>query len=169
MMVLSVTFVGGMGLGTATATLVSKSLGEKRPELAETYGWQSIKLGAYVFGLIGVIEAIFPDQTLWLFNRDPAVIAAARDSMRLMGAQQCLIAAAIVATQCLFGAGNTRFVMWAEGALHFCVLIPLSYVFGVVLDLRVLGVWLAASCYIVGLALVMVLKFRGGSWKAIRI
>ena len=169
MMVLSVTFVGGMGLGTATATLVSKSLGEKRPELAETYGWQSIKLGAYGFGLIGVIEAIFPDQTLWLFNRDPAVIAAARDSMRLMGAQQCLIAAAIVATQCLFGAGNTRFVMWAEGALHFCVLIPLSYVFGVVLDLRVFGVWLAATAYVAGLAVVMVLKFHGGSWKTIKI
>jgi Na+-driven multidrug efflux pump len=169
MMVLSIAFIGSMGLGTATATLVSKSLGEKNPAAAESFGWESIKLGAYLFGAIGLVEAIFPDQTLWLFNRDPAVIAAARDSMRLMGAQECLIAVAIVATQCLFGAGNTRFVMWAEGALHFGVLIPLSYVFGVLFDLRVLGVWLAATGYVVGLALVMTLKFRGGSWKEIRI
>ncbi|MBI5501121.1 MAG: MATE family efflux transporter [Deltaproteobacteria bacterium] len=169
MTVLSICFIGSMGLGTATATLVSKSLGEKDSVLAERYGWQSIKLGAYLFGLLGLLEALFPDFTLSLFNSDPAVIAAARDSMRLMGAQECLIAVAIVSSNCLFGAGNTRFVMYAEGALHFGVLIPLSYVFGVLFDLRVLGVWLAASGYVVGLALTMMLKFHGGGWKAIRI
>jgi MATE family multidrug resistance protein len=169
MTVLSIAFIGSMGLGTAAATLVSKSLGEKNPELAERYGWQSIKLGAYLFGVLGVLEAIFPEFTLSLFNKDPALIAAAKDSMRLMGAQNCLIATAIVASNSLFGAGNTRFVMYAEISLHFGVLIPLSYLFGVVFDLRAMGVWLAATCYVVGLALAMMIKFAGGGWKSIKI
>jgi Na+-driven multidrug efflux pump len=158
-----------MGLGTASATLVSKSLGEKDPALAERYGWQSIKLGAYLFGALGVLEAIFPEFTLGLFNKDPALIAAAKDSMRLMGAQNGLIAMAIVASNSLFGAGNTRFVMYAEGALHFGVLIPLSYLFGVVFDMRAMGVWVAVTCYVVSLSLTMVLKFAGGGWKSIKI
>jgi putative MATE family efflux protein len=167
--IMSVCFIGTLGLGTATATLVSKSLGEKNPELAERYGWQSIKFGAYVFGVLGLLELLFPDVAIGLFNRDPAVIDAARDSLRLMGAVEAMMAAAIIATQCLFGAGNTRFVMYAETALHFGLLIPLSYVFGVLLGLEVFGVWIAVACYATALAAIMMIKFRSGSWKTIRI
>ena len=167
--VLSICFIGAIGLGTATATLVSKSLGEQRPDLAERYGWQSIKFGAYLFGLLGLLELLFPDFVVGLFNRDPAVIDAARDSLRLMGAVEGVMAMAIIGTHCLFGAGNTRFVMYAEAALHFGLLIPLSYVFGVLLGLEVFGVWIAAACYAAGLAAAMLLKFRAGGWKTIRI
>jgi len=167
--ILSIAFIGTLGLGTATATLVSKSLGEKDPALAERYGWESIKIGIYIFGVIGLCEAIFPDVAVAIFTNDPRVIDAARDSMRLMGALEFMIAMAIVATQCLFGAGNTRFVMYAEAALHFGVLIPLSYLLGVYLEWKVFGVWLAAAVYIAGLAMTMLLKFRGGGWKSIKI
>ncbi len=167
--ILSIAFIGTLGLGTATATLVSKSLGEKDPALAERYGWQSIKIGIYIFGAIGLAEAIAPDLFVGLFSSDPLVIDAARDSMRLMGALEWVIAMAIVATQCLFGAGNTRFVMYAEASLHFGVLIPLSYLLGVLLEWKVFGVWLAAAAYAVGLAATMVLKFRAGGWKSIKI
>ncbi|MBN1773502.1 MAG: MATE family efflux transporter [Deltaproteobacteria bacterium] len=167
--VMSIAFIGAIGLGTATATLVSKSLGERNPVLAERYGWQSIKFGAYLFGLLGLLEFLFPDFTIGLFNQDPAVIDAARDSLRVMAAVESVIAMAIIATQCLFGAGNTRFVMYVEAALHFGLLIPLSYVFGVLLGLEVLGVWVAVACYAAALAAVMLLKFRAGGWKTIRI
>ena len=167
--ILSIAFIGSMGLGTATATLVSKSLGEKDPQLAERYGWESIKIGVYIFGLIGLFEALFPDMALGIFSADPLVIDAGRTSMRLMGALESLIAVAIVSTNCLFGAGNTRFVMFAEFALHFGLLIPLSYLLGVHFELGVIGVWIAAASYPVGLALTMLLKFRGGGWKTIKI
>jgi len=167
--ILSVAFIGSIGLGTAAATLVSKSLGERNPELAERYGWQTIKFGAYLFGLLGLLELLVPDVVLGWFNGNPAVIEVARAPLRLMAALESLIAAAILGTHCLFGAGNTRFVMYVEAALHFGLLIPLSYVFGVLLDLEVLGVWIAAACYAAALAAVMLLKFRAGGWKTIRI
>lgn len=167
--ILSVAFIGSIGLGTAAATLVSKSLGAKKPDLAERYGWESMKFGAYFFGLLGLLELLFPDVAVGLFNEDPAVIDAARNSLRLMASIEWLVAVAILGTQCLFGAGNTRFVLYVEAALHFGLLIPLSYVFGVLLGLKVFGVWMAAACYAAGLALIMTLKFRAGGWKSIRI
>jgi putative MATE family efflux protein len=167
--ILSIAFIGTLGLGTATATLVSKSLGEKDPALAERYGWESIKIGIYIFAAIGLFEAIAPDVVVGIFTSDSLVIDAARGSMRLMGALEWVIAMAIVATQCLFGAGNTRFVMYAEACLHFGVLIPLSYLLGVLLEWKVFGVWLAAAAYAVGLATTMVLKFHAGGWKSIKI
>jgi multidrug resistance protein, MATE family len=167
--IMSIAFIGAMGLGTATATLVSKSLGEKDPALAERYGWESIKIGIYIFGLIGLFEALFPDLALGIFSSDPLVIDVGRNSLRLMGALESFIAIALVSTNCLFGAGNTRFVMFAEFSLHFGLLIPLSYLLGVHLELGMIGVWIAVASYAVGLALTTTLKFRGGSWKSIRI
>ena len=103
------------------------------------------------------------------FNDSEAVIAAGAPSMRLMGACGPLIAAGMILTQALFGAGNPRFVMLVELGLHFGLLLPLAYVLGVVLDLHLLGVWSAAAVYVFALTAIMVVKFKGGSWKAISI
>jgi Na+-driven multidrug efflux pump len=89
--------------------------------------------------------------------------------MRIMGGVEFAVALAIVASQCLMGAGNTKFVMYAEACLHFGVLIPLSYLLGIALDGGIVGVWIAAAIYCLGLAVVAMLKFRGGGWKTIRI
>ena len=68
--------------------------------------------------------------------------------MRLMGACGPLIAAGMILTQALFGAGNPRFVMFVELLLHFGVLLPLAYLLGVILQGGLLGVWSSAAVYV---------------------
>jgi Na+-driven multidrug efflux pump len=108
---------------------------------------------------------------VWIgfFNDSPDVIAAGTRSMQLMGACGPCIAAGMILTQALFGAGNPRFVMFVELFLHFCVLLPLAYVFGVTLDFGLIGLWSAAAVYVVALTAIMGFKFRGGSWKTIAL
>lgn len=167
--VLSLTFFSCMAFGVATATLVSQSLGAKRPDDAERYAWSSVKLGAIMFGVFGALEIAFPEFCIRAFNDSPAVIEAGRSSMQLMGACGPLIAIGMILTQALFGAGNTRFVMLIELLLHFCVLLPLAYILGVVLDFGLLGLWSSAAIYVALLTVIMVIKFRSNSWKAINI
>ena len=76
---------------------------------------------------------------------------------------------ALVLTQALFGAGNTKFVMFVEFGLHFFCLVPLAYVCGVVMSWGVLGVWTGAFVYILLLCGIMGWKFAEGGWKEIRI
>jgi MATE family multidrug resistance protein len=167
--VLSLTFFSCMAFGVATATLVSSSLGAKKPDEAERYAWSSVKIGAIAFGVMGLFEIAYPEAWIRFFNDSPAVIAAGAPSMRLMGACGPLIATGMILTQALFGAGNPRFVMLVELALHFGVLLPLAYLLGVKLDLQLFGVWSSAAIYVAALTVIMVLKFRGGSWKSIDI
>jgi putative MATE family efflux protein len=167
--VLSLTFFSCLAFGVATATLVSRSLGERRPDRAEQYAWSSVKLGCMMFAVVGALEVLYPDVCIAFFNDSQRVIAVGTPSMRLMGACGPLIAAGMILTQALFGAGNPRFVMLVELALHFGVLLPLAYWFGVVLQGRLLGVWSAAAIYIVLLTAIMVAKFRSGTWKSISI
>jgi MATE family multidrug resistance protein len=167
--IMSLTFMSAMAFGTATATLVSQSMGKGDMALAERYGWESIKLSGLIFGLIGVVTLIFPEPTLRLISRDEAVIEAAIPILQAMAAIESLMAAALVFTQALFGAGNTKFVMWVEIVLHALCLIPLAYLFGITLEGGLFGAWMAVVTYIVLLALIMGWKFREGSWKKIQV
>jgi len=167
--ILSITFMGCLAFGTATATLVSQSLGAKDPALAEGYGWESAKIGILFFGAIGLGTFLFPDFVVGLFNEDAAVVQAARAPLRLVACIEWLIALAMILTQALFGAGNTRFVMWVEISLHFGVLLPLAWLFGIVMDLGLVGIWVAGGVYVAALGVIMTLKFRGGSWKTIQL
>ena len=167
--VLSITFMSAMAFGTATATLVSQSLGRNEPEMAERYGWESVKLGSLIFGTIGLLTFIWPEQALGLLSRDEEVILAGVGAIRILAAIEWTIAAALILTQALFGAGNSKFVMYVEMSLHVICLVPLSYLLGITLDLGLPGVWSAAAAYIILLAAIMGWKFKGGSWKQLKI
>jgi multidrug resistance protein, MATE family len=165
--VLSLTFFSCMAFGVSTATLVSQSMGARDPDSAERYAWSSVKLAVLAFGILGATEVIFPEFWLRIFNDSPAVIAVGAAPMRMMGACGPLIAGGMILTQALFGAGNPRFVMFVEVALHFGVLLPVAYLFGVLLHGGLLGVWSSAAVYVLLLTVIMTWKFRSNTWKSI--
>ena len=99
---------------------------------------------------------------LHVFTKDEAVIAVAQPILRICGGLLPFVLSALVLTQALFGAGNTKFVMFVEFGLHFFCLVPLAYFFGVVLDWGVIGVWMGAFAYILLLCTLMGWKFAAG-------
>jgi putative MATE family efflux protein len=167
--IVPICFMSSLGYGTATATLVGQSMGAKNMDLAERYGWTSVKLGAYFMAILALAIFIWPDLFLKAFGPDPRIIETAIPPLRLIALTMPLITAAFVFTQALFGAGNTRFVMMVEGGLHFGCLVPLAYIFGVLLEWGIMGVWVAAITYVVALCIIMGWKFWQGTWKEIRI
>ena len=168
--ILKLTFTACLAFGTSTATLVSHSLGEGRPDMASRFGWVSVRLGLIIFGVVGVLEGlVFTPQLLGLVTQSPAVLEAALGPMRLMGLMTPLIAVGMILTQALFGAGNTRFVMVVELCLHFLCLVPLAWFLGITLGFGLWGIWGSAAVYVVLLTVIMLFKFRSGDWKAIRI
>ncbi|HEV8548163.1 MAG TPA: MATE family efflux transporter [Polyangiaceae bacterium] len=168
--ILKLTFTACLAFGTSTATLVSQSLGEGNTAKAERFGWVSVTLGLMIFGVVGLGEGVvFTRAILGAVTRSDGVFHAALVPLRMMGLATPLIATGMILTQALFGAGNTRFVMIAELCLHFLCLVPLAWLLGVELHLGLVGIWSSALVYVVLLTSVMVLKFRSGDWKTIKI
>lgn len=167
--VLSATFVSCLAFGTSTATLVGQSMGQGDAALAERYAWTSVKLGAIIFGALGLVMFLTPDGVLRVFSHEPEVVAVGALPMRMMAAMGPVVATAMILTQALFGAGETRYVMVVELTLHFLCLVPLAWVLGMVLGFGLPGVWAAAGVYALALAAAMVVKFAGGSWKKLTV
>lgn len=162
-------FTAFMAYGTATATLVGQSMGAGEFKLAERYGWEAVKIGIYITVVISLLVVLFPAGVLHIFTRDEAVIAVALPILRVCGALLPFVLSALVLTQALFGAGNTKFVMFVEFGLHFFCLVPLAYLCGIVIGWGVFGVWMGAFAYILLLCSIMGWKFAEGGWKEIRI
>jgi MATE family multidrug resistance protein len=165
--VLSATFFSCLAFGTATATLVGQSLGQRDPDLAARYAWTSVKLGALIFSVVGGVIFAFAPQVMGIFSDAAVVVQAGTAPLRLVSALGPVIAFGMILTQALFGAGDTRYVMIVEVALHFLCLVPCAWLFGVVLGGGLVGVWSSAALYAVLLTVFMAVRFAGGRWKTL--
>jgi putative MATE family efflux protein len=167
---LKLTFTACIAFGTATATLIGQSLGRRRPDEAAKWGWASVRLGFVLFGVIGLCEGVlFTDQVVSFLSNSPAVRAVSIFPMRIMGVVTPVIAVALILSEGLFGAGSTKFVAGAQGILVFGWLVPGAYLLGILLHQSLNGIWMSAFVYSCLAAIVMSLKFAGGSWKKINL
>lgn len=166
--VLKLTFTACIAFGTATATLVAQSLGAKAFDRAEKFGWASVRLGVMIFGVVALCEGVlFTKPIIDFFSQSEPVQAAVLVPLRMVAAATPIIAVAMILSEALFGAGNTKFVALAQLVLIFGVLLPLAYLFGVVMEFGLVGVFAAACVYFVLAAVTMTAKFRQGAWKHI--
>ena len=167
---LKLTFTACLAFGTATATLIGQSLGRRRPDEAQKWGWASVRLGALIFGVVGLCEGVlFTDPLVAFITNSTAVRAAATFPMHIMGVVTPIIAVAMILSEGLFGAGSTKFVAVAQLLLVFVFLVPGAYLLGVRLHLSLNGIWISAFIYACLAAIVMSVKFAGGSWKQIKL
>ena len=165
----SMSIMLAVGMGTASAALVGQSLGAHRPDEAERLGWEAAKLSAYVMGAIGVFFLAAPGWIFRIYTSDPAVIAVGRTPLFYLGLVQGFAGIALVLSQTLQGAGNTRFVLVVELLVCLGIYIPVAFLLGLRSRLGLVGAWTAEYTYWLALAAIMSAKFRRGTWKTIRI
>ena len=163
------TIMLAVGLGIAGSALVGQSLGAGKPDQAERLTWEAVKLATYSMVLVGLLFVFFPRAIFHVYTSDPDVIAAGRWPLIFLGLVQAFPGIALVLSQGLQGAGNTRFVMMAELLVCFGLYLPAVYLLGLRTPLGLLGAWSGELVYWGSLALIMALKFRRGTWKRIVI
>jgi len=104
---------------------------------------------------------------LQIYTNDPSVIDAGRTPLFFLGFIQAFAGIALVLSQALQGAGNTRFVMAAELVTCSTLYLPVVYVLGLRTKLGLIGAWAGEFIYWTALAAIMSWKFARGGWKRI--
>jgi putative MATE family efflux protein len=166
----AVCFMPLMAVGTACATAVSQSLGAHKPNLAASYGWETLRLWVWIMAVVGIAFALWPEEILFAtWTNDPAVARAGAIPLRMVGSSLPMMAVGMILSQSLYGAGANNFVLAAEGALHLLLFMPLAYLLGPVLQVDLWQLWIAAIVYVNALGVVMGTKFMTRGWREIRL
>jgi len=164
-----VSFMPVVGLNHAIAPIVGQWIGRKRLDVAKARTYTAMRMAiSYMFSM-GICMALFAPYLLRLFSADPEVIRVGRIILILAAMFQAFDATNIVLTGALRGAGDTRFMMWAFIAAGYGLFLPLAYFLAVSLDWGAIGAWVGATVYIMGLSIVLFVRFQSERWSHVRI
>ncbi len=177
-------YLSGAAFGTAAMALVGQSLGARDPHRAARSGWTAYALGGTTMCAMGVLFALLAEPMFLLFCPDPAlrpVVETGTPVLRLVAFAMPALAAQIIFTAALRGAGDSRIPVLFSWFGFLGVRIPLAFLltaprvdlgpFGTVpgYDLGLLGAWVAMCSDLWVRGTFFALRFAGGKWKAVEV
>lgn len=165
----SYSYLPGMGFGVAAATLVGQSLGSKKPEEATNYGYISYVLSTVFMLIIATVFFIFAPQLARLFSQDIEVIALVVRVLRIIALFQPFLCMTLVITSALQGAGDTKFPMYSTFIGIWGIRVLGVYLLGIRLNLGLVGVWLSYALDVTIRGIILMIRFKRGKWKEIKI
>jgi MATE family multidrug resistance protein len=139
------TFMVPLGVSSAGAVAVGQALGAGDPRTARRDGWLALALGAGFMAFAGLALATAPRLVLWMFTRDPAILAVAVPLLLVAAIFQLFDGIQVTATGILRGAGNTRTPMVANLLGHWGLGLPLGYLLCFRAHWGVAGLWTGFS------------------------
>jgi putative MATE family efflux protein len=157
------------GLSNAAATLVGQNLGAGRPDRAEKAVWRTGFYNMIFLGAVGVFFFVFATPVLRLFLNDPAVISVGATALRIFSCGNIAYAYVMVLLQAFNGAGDTITPTYVNFFGFWVLEIPLAWFLAVHTHLQWKGVLVAFVCAECVVALISLILFRRGRWKAQRI
>ena len=89
--------------------------------------------------------------------------------LRVSGLFAPLMAAELIFSACLLGAGDTRFPMVITCVSGWVLRVGGAVVFGLSLGLGLAGVWLGRASDVAVRGVILFIRFRGGRWKDTRV
>ena len=168
-----VAFIPMLGMSHATTALVGQNIGAGDREEARRSTYVALRV-AWVYS--GFMVLLFVFATRYLvgafasgFGSNAENIASlAIVLLRLAALYTLADSAQLVFTGALRGAGDTRWVMRMSIGLHWLfsglAIFLIRYV-----QADPVAVWLVFIAFVMGLGLVMFLRFRGGKWQRIQL
>jgi len=157
------------GLSNAGATLVGQNLGAKQPQRAEESVLLITKYNSILMGLVMLLFLFFSNPIVRLFTADVAVIDYGTRSLEIFGSGFILYGIAMVMTQALNGAGDTRTPTVISFVCFWLFQIPLAYLLSEGLHMQSSGAIAAIPIAETSIAVVSWYYFRRGKWKTIQI
>jgi putative MATE family efflux protein len=177
-------FLSGAAFGTAAMALVGQNLGARTPHRAARCGWTAYAIGGGVMCVMGLLFFILARPMFRLFCPDAhlqPVVEAGVPALRLIACAMPALAAQIIFTAALRGAGDTRVPVLFSWFGFLCVRLPLAYLLtaprvdlgtlGSIpgYDMGLLGAWVAMCSDLWVRGTFFALRFAGGRWKTVEV
>jgi putative MATE family efflux protein len=159
-------FIAISGFALAASALVGQNLGARQEARAQEAVRLTVAYCLAVTVTTAVAFLVIPDRLVALFTRDAQVIAAGVLYLRVIAFAQIGQSFELILEGALAGAGYTFWPQIASTSLT-AMRIPLAAWWSGAIGL--LGIWLALSVTAIARGIAMILFWKAGRWRAIRV
>jgi len=159
-----------VGLMGAAAAVAGQNLGAGKPERAVEGVWATARIGLILAGCVGLVFFVAPRALLSVFGMtDGPVVQMGTQLLRVLAVSGLFVTLALVHTGGLQGTGDTRSPFYIS--LISQVVVPLGLCFALQASgaLAPLGIWLAILLGHTTRAVLSIVRFRQGKWRAIQV
>lgn len=157
------------GLSNAAATLVGQNMGAKQIERAEQSVMTTVKFSIILMSFVTLFFALFARTIVGIFSQDPEVVFHATQALHIIGSGYILYGIAMVMTQALNGAGDTKTPTWINFICFWIFQTPFAYFLAYYLQMNSKGAILAIPVSQTLLAIMAYYIFKKGRWKALQV
>ena len=169
MNILGLTFSFGDGMQVAAVALIGRSLGERDPEKAKSYGAICRRIGMGISVALAVIY-FFGGETIYrMFFREENIITYGVNIIHCICIIVLFQVSQVIYMGCLRGAGDTAYTAVASTISVTLIRTAASYIFGFTLGLGMTGIWMGILADQVSRFLFASIRFRQGKWVTIKI
>ncbi|MCY9517500.1 MATE family efflux transporter [Paenibacillus apiarius] len=162
-------FVFSMAIGQGTQIMVGHLIGAMRKDDAYQSGIRHLKLAVLVSLGIGIILYSLSDPMIGLFTSDPDILQLGKQLMLLSILLEPARACNMVLISSLNAAGDVKFPVLIGLVSMWGLSVPLAYLFGIIFELGLTGIWLAFAIDEWVRALVMLRRWRKRAWQRLNI
>ncbi len=157
------------GLSNAAATLVGQNLGAKQFERAEKSVWLTAKYNAICMAFVMLLFVLLPEPIIRFFTQDELIVPYGVQALRIIGSGYIFYAIAMVITQALNGAGDTKTPTLINFVCFWLFQIPLAYFLALGLNLKSGGAVAAIPLAQLLVAIIAWWYFKRGKWKEVQV
>ncbi|MFQ5714767.1 MAG: MATE family efflux transporter [Candidatus Scalinduaceae bacterium] len=165
----AISFMPGYALAIATATLVGQSLGAKKINLARLSMKRNCQIALMMMGFFAFIFLTFAIPMAKVFHPEQDVLALSAFCVMIAAIEQPALAIYMVYAGGLRGAGDTLSPMIVTIVGTLCFHLPVAYIFGIVLEWGLAGIWFGAALDWILRSIAVYVLFRLGRWKKIKV
>jgi putative MATE family efflux protein len=157
------------GFANAAATLVGQNLGAREVARAEQSVYVTLKYNLVLMLFVTLFFEVLAGRIVRTFTTDAAVVHYGVEALKIIGSGYIFYGIAMVMTQALNGAGDTRTPTWINFFCFWVFQVPVAYVLARTLGLGAGGAMVAVPLSQALVALTAWVCFRRGRWKTIQV
>lgn len=165
----AISYLPCMALGIAASTLTGQYLGLGDPQRARSAAILCWVYGMIVMGAMGLLFWFGADMLVRIITDEPELLESAPDLLRICAPIQIFFATAIVLSNAMRGAGDTKTTMKLTYLSTWCIRIPAAYLLAIHFELGLNGIWMALSGELLIRGCIFATRFFVGGWEKVEV
>lgn len=154
-----------LAFGTATTSVIGRTLGAGDPEAAEAQGWSTMIVSVGTLVLVGIPIFFFADLFMQTFVSEADVINVGVQYLVAIILAEPFMCAAIASQGSLRGAGDSVPPLVYTIMAQWLVRLPCAYALAFPFGYDIVGIWAALVIFSTVQGVLTVRKFAQGHWK----